>query len=137
ALWDKRFKKTYEQVQKRREHHLKKSISEETSRIKKRLKELRRKQDSPAPRHGQFLDAPETGSPEAIDGVEGIWNLHGERPPPSSIAARKDTMEARKLATFLNEHYARIHALHLWSDVQEASTPAGPPRKSSTENLTA
>ncbi|KAL8280896.1 hypothetical protein RQP46_006575 [Phenoliferia psychrophenolica] len=126
AIWDKRFKRAYEKVQKRREHHLKKSMAEEAHRIKKRMQAAASKHP-----HKPEAGAPEgtplrTESPEPMDGpgFDGIWNLHGERPPPSSIAARKDTMEARKLARVLDEHYSKLHALHLWSDVQEVG--AGP-----------
>ncbi|KAM0755605.1 alpha/beta-hydrolase [Meredithblackwellia eburnea MCA 4105] len=131
AIWDKRFKRTYEHVQRRREHHLKKSVAEEANRIKKRLKSVKKKEASRRPslisltstsRRPSAVSLPGeqfTDSPEPIDGYEGIWNLHGEHPPPSSIAARKDTMEARKLARVLDEHYSKLHALHLWSDVQD------------------
>lgn len=33
---------------------------------------------------------------------------------PSSIAARKDTSEARKLAAVLDEHYSKLKSLRLW-----------------------
>lgn len=44
----------------------------------------------------------------------GVYNLHGENPPPSSIAARKDTREARELASLLDEHYSKLKSLRLW-----------------------
>lgn len=90
--------------------------------------------DSPKP-----LDVEQT--PGASLGLEGIWELHGEHPPPSSLAGRKDTVrgtlrrtsglahsrrvlsvqaEARKLAKVLDEHYSRLHALALWSEVRRA-----------------
>lgn len=72
--------------------HLKKSMAEEAHRIKKRMKAAAKH----TPSEGLPEDAPpRTESPEPMDPseqFEGIWNLHGERPPPSSIAARKDTV---------------------------------------------
>jgi hypothetical protein len=93
--------------------HLQRSIREESSRIQNRFKS----RNSPS----KSSDSPSTTTEDAI---EGIWELHGERPPPSSIAARKDTSEARKLAHVLDTHYSKIHALHLWKEV--SPTPLSP-----------
>lgn len=73
-------------------------MSEEASRIKKRMKAgAQRQASSPStPSPSNSLDVPgsprRTESPEQLEPYEGIWDLHGERPPPSSIAARKDTV---------------------------------------------
>ncbi|GAA6001830.1 hypothetical protein JCM10207_002339 [Rhodosporidiobolus poonsookiae] len=148
AIWDKKYRKIYIKVQKERERHLKKSMREEATRITKRVNELakekdKRKQQSsssggPDPSN---IDpaAPEqvTDSPEPLDlqnghrlrrgvstasipiGLEGSWDLHGENPPPSSLAGRKDTAEARKLAKVLDEHFSRLHMLNLWSEIHD------------------
>lgn len=50
-------------------------------------------------------------------GPGGTWAMDGERPPPSSLAGRKDTLEARKLAKVLDEHYSRFTAFSIWSNV--------------------
>lgn len=72
---------------------------EETDRIRKRYEKSG--SNSSAPSSLPTLPENEEGgpvrssSPEPIEPdepIEGIWNLHGERPPPSSIAARKDTV---------------------------------------------
>ncbi|GAA5859683.1 hypothetical protein JCM1840_006408 [Sporobolomyces johnsonii] len=135
AIWDKKFKNEYKRVQKRREKHLKMAMREEAKRVTKRVSELQKEKkkgsgsgSSTSTQQGEV----DTGalervvdSPEPLDvaenevGLGGIWNLHGEHPPPSSIAARKDTGEARRLAKTLEEHYSRLHALNLWSEIHD------------------
>ncbi|KAK4698391.1 hypothetical protein P7C70_g7886, partial [Phenoliferia sp. Uapishka_3] len=122
ALWDKRFKRAYEHVEKRREHHLKKSMAEEALRIRKRMAAEKEKKERKREASGGYTpeggpSPARTASPEQMEVFEGIWNLHGEHPPPSSIAARKDTREARKLAHVLDTRYGKLHALHLWNDM--------------------
>lgn len=100
-------------------------MKEEATRITKRMKEVAKKQEPPAALRQQSLgansdlDIQTTDSPEAFEhgDVHGIWDLRGEKPPPSSIAARKDTMEARQLARVLDEHYSKLNALNVWSEV--------------------
>ncbi|BGP44828.1 hypothetical protein JCM10450v2_000643 [Rhodotorula kratochvilovae] len=145
AILQRKFRKTYEKVQKTREGHLKKSMQEEATRITKRVEELKKQQakdrkngsGSSSRLDPSTIDpnAPEqvTDSPEPLDfaqggrdvplGVEGVWDLHGEHPPPSSLAGRKDTAEARKLAKVLDEHYSRIHGLALWSGLHDIVRP--------------
>ncbi|GJN91644.1 hypothetical protein Rhopal_004667-T1 [Rhodotorula paludigena] len=145
AILERKFRRTYAKVQKTRERHLKKSMQEEAMRITKRVDELKKQQEQEQ-RHGSGssggrpdpskLDPNKppkvTNSPEPLDieqtsgasiGLEGIWELHGEHPPPSSLAGRKDTAEARKLAKVLDEHYSRMHALALWSEVHDIVRP--------------
>lgn len=146
AIWDKRFKSTYEKVQKKRERgslafsfapskareltlnylgadHLQKSMKEEATRITKRMKEVNKKHEGPSALsspNGSSLDSPPvmTDSPAPFEqDVHGIWDLRGEKPPPSSIAARKDTLEARQLARVLDEHYSKLNALNVWIEV--------------------
>lgn len=143
ALWDKKFKRAYKRVDKEREHHLHRSMREETSRIKRRVKDAAlhtvrsrpgeqqkpndvrpeseiRRTDSPEPMSNGKKDSKGKGRSDGEDDrFEGIWQLHGERPPPSSIAARKDTAEARMLASSLERHYNSLHTLRLWNEVQD------------------
>ncbi|BGP12779.1 hypothetical protein JCM10213_007293 [Rhodosporidiobolus nylandii] len=145
AIWDRKFRRDYIKVQKERERHLKKSMKEEATRITERVSELSKEEkkkgsSSSARPNPAILDpdtpAPVTDSPEPLDipgamrgratstasipiGLEGSWDLHGENPPPSSLAGRKDTAEARKLAKVLDEHYSRLHALNLWSEIHD------------------
>ncbi|GAA5871840.1 hypothetical protein JCM3774_000316 [Rhodotorula dairenensis] len=58
--------------------------------------------------------------PIGLEGLSGSWSMAGERPPPSSLAGRKDTLEARKLAKVLDEHYSRFTALNIWGNVYDA-----------------
>ena len=99
--------------------HLKKSMREEATRITKRVQQLEKEQEqdrkngktgssgSMKPDPGAVDPGrPErvTHSPEPLDpeqqqdespfGLDGVWNLHGERPPPSSLAGRKDTVRS-------------------------------------------
>ncbi|GAA5920760.1 hypothetical protein JCM1841_004171 [Sporobolomyces salmonicolor] len=135
AIWDKKFKNEYKRVQKRREKHLRMAMREEAKRVTKRVSELQKEKKkgsgSGSSTSTQQSEADTgaleriTDSPEPLDlaeneiGLGGIWNLHGEHPPPSSIAARKDTGEARRLANTLEEHYSRLHALNLWSGLHD------------------
>ncbi|GAA5980276.1 hypothetical protein JCM11641_005526 [Rhodosporidiobolus odoratus] len=75
-----------------------------------------------------------TSTAEIPIGLEGSWDLHGENPPPSSLAGRKDTAEARKLAKVLDEHFSRLHALNLWSEIHDIVGHGHPPRQG-TEGL--
>ncbi|GAA5979277.1 hypothetical protein JCM5350_006951 [Sporobolomyces pararoseus] len=146
AIWDKKFAREQRKVNKNREKHLHKSIKEEAKRITRRAEEAakRKKTDliNSSSKKGSGPSTVEgtpervTDSPEPLDPLEresgGIWDLHGEHPPPSSIAARKDTMEARKLAKTLEEHYSRLHALALWSEIHDVVGNA--PRENSTSS---
>ncbi|GAA5946989.1 hypothetical protein JCM3765_002103 [Sporobolomyces pararoseus] len=146
AIWDKKFAREQRKVNKNREKHLHKSIKEEAKRITRRAEEAakRKKTDlvtsssKKTSTHTTAEGTPErvTDSPEPLDPLDkasgGIWDLHGEHPPPSSIAARKDTMEARKLAKTLEEHYSRLHALALWSEIHDVVGHA--PRENSTSS---
>ncbi|GAA5926587.1 hypothetical protein JCM3775_001058 [Rhodotorula graminis] len=147
AIVQRKFKKTYEKVQQKRERHLKKSMREEATRITKRVQQLEKEQEQerkngkkgssgstrPDPsavdpiQPERVTHSPEPLDPEQQDassfGLDGVWNLHGERPPPSSLAGRKDTAEARKLAKVLDEHYSRLHGLALWSQIQDLVGP--------------
>ncbi|GAA5905176.1 uncharacterized protein JCM6883_006308 [Sporobolomyces salmoneus] len=149
VIWDKKFAREQRSVNKNREKHLHKSVKEEAKRITRRAEEAAKRKktdlmDSRSKKHQQPLapDGPDqrvTDSPEPMDHVDeeaeetgGIWDLHGENPPPSSIAARKDTSEARKLAKTLEEHYSRLHALALWSEIHDVVGHA--PREDSTSS---
>ncbi|GAA6058704.1 hypothetical protein JCM10212_003392 [Sporobolomyces blumeae] len=161
VIWDKKFAKEQRRVDKHREKHLKKSIKEEAKRMTRRAQELAKhenkssinssstsstsaipslpQQDSDgrltpgAP--PRVTASPEPMEPRSDDDLAGgIWDLHGEHPPPSSIAARKDTMEARRLAKNLEEHYSRLHALALWSEIYDVV--GHPPRQGSDTSTT-
>ncbi|GAA5842996.1 hypothetical protein JCM3766R1_001656 [Sporobolomyces carnicolor] len=152
AIWDKKFAREQRRVNKNREKHLHKSIKEEAKRITRRAEEAAKRKkadlgnkrsDSSSKRNdtgpSQADEIRVTDSPEPFEVADsereqfgGIWDLHGESPPPSSIAARKDTSEARKLAKTLEEHYSRLHALALWSEIHDVVGHA--PRENSTSN---
>ncbi|GAA6018146.1 hypothetical protein JCM11491_003334 [Sporobolomyces phaffii] len=132
AIWDKKFARQQRKVNKNREKHLHKSVKEEAKRITRRAEEAAKKKrptvgTSAGSNEHLADDGPDrvTDSPEPLDpardglAIGGIWDLHGEHPPPSSIAARQDTGEARQLAKTLEEHYSRLHALALWSEVND------------------
>ncbi|KAK4055202.1 hypothetical protein OIV83_000482 [Microbotryomycetes sp. JL201] len=131
TIWDKKFKSVAEKVQREREDNLRKSMREEASRITERIKKARKHNEHPhvldnhpSTSHEQVVASPDPmDSPEQH--VRGIWDLHGENPPPSSIAARKDTREARALARTLDEHYNKLHALNVWSEFADVSATLG------------
>jgi len=115
-------------------------MREESSRIRARLQAIKKRKNSKPPKANSKVTQGENPVAEGSDEtVEGIWNLHGERPPPSSIAARKDTLEARKLAHVLDEHYTKLSTLHLWADVHELGAISGgrSPRHDSDDVQTA
>ncbi|GAA5832209.1 hypothetical protein JCM11251_004280 [Rhodosporidiobolus azoricus] len=166
AIWDKKFRRVAQKVQNERERHLKKSMREEATRITKRVSELAKQQNGkngssssarpvhldPTDPNAPVAPAQVTESPEPLDipgagrrrastaevpiGLEGVWDLHGENPPPSSLAGRKDTAEARKLAKVLDEHYSRLHALNLWAEVHDMFG-TGQPRQRTTDDVDA
>lgn len=128
AIAQKKFKRAYKRVNKHRERNLRKSVKEEAKRLRHRLQETERlMNDGKLPRapilreldgeqRESFVDSPRA----MVEHEEGIWELRGERPPPSSIAARKDTSEARRLAHSLDEKHSRVNALALWAKAQES-----------------
>ncbi|SGY34354.1 BQ5605_C002g01619 [Microbotryum silenes-dioicae] len=150
AKWDKKFKRNYEHVMRKREEQLKKSMREEAERISAQLKQrtLNKKNSSKTSSHQGSPSVPPSlddadfplrrmDSPEPIEDAEegerdehihlGIWALPGERPPPSSIAARKDTKEARRLARVLDERYLKLSALSVWNEVHRMANKAAEP----------
>lgn len=88
-LWDKRFKKSYERVKKQRAREIKRSVEDEEARIKRMLSNLSHRPP----------DAGTDGA-DGSDDFAGVWTLKGEHPPPSSIAARKDTVSLGKHLIF-------------------------------------
>jgi len=75
-------------------------------------------------RDGQSLLSGSKGIKEGLLATSGTWTwawvIDGkERPPPSSIVARRDTEEARRLARFadvpLGEEESSLNANNLWS----------------------
>ncbi|KAK4057569.1 hypothetical protein OIO90_001214 [Microbotryomycetes sp. JL221] len=132
AIWDKKFKSVADRVQREREDNLRKSMKEEATRITERMKKVRKNheipsvvtsnQDSPS---SPLSPIQQVVSPQRMDSrdeqVRGIWDFRGENPPPSSIAARKDTREARALAKTLDDHYNKLHALNVWSEFNDIS----------------
>ena len=82
--------------------------------------------DSPEPldpAQGRAARTRSVSIPIGLEGLGGSWSMEGERPPPSSLAGRKDTLEARKLAKVLDEHYSRFTALNIWGNVSAFSHP--------------
>lgn len=115
-------------------------MKEEAERITKRMKEVSQNREKPSVLLEANLDEPprQTDSPEPLDHdttVHGIWDLRGERPPPSSIAARKDTMEARQLASILDEHFSKLNALSVFSEISQMAGRAAPPRHQASEEM--
>lgn len=134
AIWDKKFKKTYERVQKQREKNLRKSMREEATRITNRMRDAKHKHEQPSAvdklknsENGAALQMTDTPEPYEQD-VHGIWDLRGERPPPSSIASRQDTHEARQLAHALEQQYSKLGSLSILSQLPRFATmQRGPP----------
>lgn len=84
--------------------------------------------DSPEPldpAQGRAARTRSVSIPIGLEGLGGSWSMEGERPPPSSLAGRKDTLEARKLAKVLDEHYSRFTALNIWGNVSAFLQPYG------------
>lgn len=103
-------------------------MREEAHRIRKHLKKAPK---AAPPSQPQGVHPPRTESPEPMTPLEGIWELHGERPPPSSIAARKDTVSSSRRETGLDAvaesfslHSRKLASLHtLWTSGTASFTP--------------
>jgi hypothetical protein len=76
AIWGKRFKRAAERVQREREKNLRRAEKAETHRLERKLAEEDASID-------QLADQPDWIA---------LWSLKGERPPPSSIVSRVDTV---------------------------------------------
>ncbi|EGG04483.1 arylacetamide deacetylase [Melampsora larici-populina 98AG31] len=117
-IWDHKFMKLYKKIQFQRDHHIKRATEEHKERVKERRKSA----------------LPQTGQPtqpqieQSLLRCNSLDNLRKheritERPPASSIAARKDTGEARKLAKALEEQVkSKGNASKLWSGLHQINS---------------
>lgn len=118
--FDKKFSSAVKSIEKHRRHNLERSIEDTMKRMNMSLKSklsVGTSTDS-----GAGL----TDAASASPGCGWAWALEEEDPPPSSIASRRDTPEARKLAEvadhamFGDDH--RISGNNLWSVIVEHLT---------------
>ncbi|GAA93508.1 uncharacterized protein L969DRAFT_51797 [Mixia osmundae IAM 14324] len=117
--WSKRFKRTYERVERRREHNLRKAIKAEERRLAGRRAEIEKTGDDGVMSLVRRHDTPEQKANDRGQLI-GSWDMREQRPPPSSIAARKDTKEALALAQALDtQRKSRLHPIALWNAVNE------------------
>ncbi|KAG0152013.1 hypothetical protein CROQUDRAFT_650604 [Cronartium quercuum f. sp. fusiforme G11] len=138
-IWDHKFMKQYKKIQFMRDHNIKRAAEEHHDRVKERRKSasmMLPKQatngwESNGRRRSASLNERAFAAPDLRSSPEwqSLSSIH-ERPPPSSIAARKDTSEARKLAKAVDEQVRRRgHPYKLWSGLNALSAGAdSPPR---------
>ncbi|KAH9819458.1 arylacetamide deacetylase [Melampsora americana] len=98
-IWNHKFMKLYKKIQSQRDHHIKKATEEHKERTKERRKSALPQTNQQQQQQHIEHSLLRCNSLDNLRNVERIL----ERPPPSSIAARKDTGEARKLAKALDE----------------------------------
>lgn len=95
ALFEKKFEKAYKAVEKQRRHNLERAKTDTIKRLGVLRQSIRRDGVAVANGNKKVLRENVIASP----GWGWAWALdEGEDPPPSSIASRRDTEEARKLA---------------------------------------
>lgn len=143
ARWDEKFKRAKKQIAKERKRNLERSRRDPVTSLPQ-LQALLLQDDSEPGTHGggsNGVHIASKGKPKGrmlADGLKiatgGSWTWawaleEGERPPPSSIAARRDTDEARALARIADTHAsAEEHPMsgnNLWGMIMGVLT-AGP-----------
>ena len=117
AIWEKRFKETLKSVAKQRKRHIDAADAEDTSRFTK-LKASVLSKDKDDEEKNKIINSPKWSWGWAVAG--------DENPPPSSIVARRDTAEARRLSKFadeiIEEKESRISGNNLWAMIVNALT---------------
>lgn len=142
-IWDHKFMGRYKKIQVQREHHIKRSNKRVKETMKKLSEPHMSQKKNKKKRHGRKPSASADPLPEPVSNAAASTNCDGvaareapceqpdssaeeapadrfgwtlsddERPPPSSIAARKDTSEALKLAKVLEQQHQSKHAMRL------------------------
>ena len=78
-------------MQKQRVRHVKTAQKQEATRRRHALKRMTSRERR---EYEERQHASDDDEEDRTSGLQGVWDLRGERPPPSSIAARKDTVRA-------------------------------------------
>lgn len=126
AKWDKKYSE--KKIKDRRTKNVKRAAKEESKRQQSRAKRLAKRAASKA--SGQNSQSIVTEEEEATASVEeeeqGTWaHIDGERPPPSSIAARRDTTDALEMAYSLkkyNKGSSKMNPIALWTGVHDLAS---------------
>lgn len=147
AIWERKFAKVARSIEEQRQKHLNLSTKDGRRTMDKIRRQLHIVGESQPP---ALATEPDTTADEqhTVDlscvmekTVLGSrqwkwgWALEGESPPPSSIVARGDTGEARRLGQFADRQLGpgdEEHSLsgnNLWSVVVEALTRGKPPQR--------
>jgi hypothetical protein len=115
TVWEKRFKETLKTVAKQRKRHIDAADVEDTSRFTKLKASVLSKDKDDEERNKVINSAKWSWS----------WVVAGdENPPPSSIVARRDTAEARRLSKIaddlIEEKDTRMSGNNLWAMIMNA-----------------
>ncbi|KAG8806396.1 hypothetical protein FRC17_005038, partial [Serendipita sp. 399] len=117
TVWEKKFKDALKSIAKHRKRHIDAAEAEDNSRISK-LKATVLSKEKDDEERNKVLNSANWSWAWVIDG--------NENPPPSSIVARRDTAEARRLSKFadeiIEERETRISGNGLWAMITSALT---------------
>ncbi|KAG8804168.1 hypothetical protein FRC16_000108 [Serendipita sp. 398] len=117
TIWEKKFKDALKGITKHRKRHIDAAEEEDNTRIGK-LKATVLSKDKDVEERNKVLNSANWSWAWVVDS--------GENPPPSSIVARRDTAEARRLSKFadeiIEEREGRISGNNLWAMIVNALT---------------
>lgn len=115
AVWEKRFKETLKTIMKQRKRHIDAADAEDTTRFTKLKASVLAKEKDDDEKNKVLNSSKWSWS----------WVVAGdENPPPSSIVARRDTAEARRLSKIADEPVEekenRMNGNNLWAMIINA-----------------
>jgi len=149
AAWEKKFSHATKSVARNREKNLK-LARKESLRTMSHIHTRLVRDFNHRNRASASSSAVNLGSSPSLDETDGpapqyllnstlwswSWALEGENPPPSSLVARRDTSEARRLSriadTHLDESDSRLSGNNLWAVVADFLS-TGPTRSGSAD----
>ncbi|KAF8317651.1 alpha/beta-hydrolase [Clavulina sp. PMI_390] len=122
AIWDKKYASAARKVAERREKQVKlarKETAKLVMQMEERLVSAAKKAVGGDGESGGNMDSTASHTLLNEPSFSWAWALEGENPPPSSLVARRDTAEARRLAKAadanLHQHEQKLSGNNLWA----------------------